>query len=250
MEIAHAQTKVLRVIGKLILLGLLVVLLAKVLLPLLVLAAVGLLTCLVARAVYHRRTTFWRILVATKERLNHCVTALFQTGTGAKAAAHRASSMLLNLAEILQAFIAVACRLLGRAARIGWVITWSVGRKFQRLVNSALVIGFRCSRITMAALFRIFARSCVSVGRLAAGAAAKIGNQSSIICGTFVEASSGALIGAMLALIFSTVTPEHPIEARLYGAALFGALLGITLGLSRTAWATQGESSHVPENQN
>src|SRR5712692_2898437 len=81
MEIAHAQTKVLRVIGKLVLLGVMVVLLVKVFLPLLALAVVGLVSWVVARALYNRRTFFKRVLFWTKERLIHSVSAFSQAGT-------------------------------------------------------------------------------------------------------------------------------------------------------------------------
>src|SRR5438046_3111348 len=124
MEIAHAQTKVLRVIVKLVLLGLLVVLLVKVILPLLVLAVVVLSACVVARALYNRRSSVKQMLFWTKERLVHCVATVSQSGTVAKAAAGRASWLLLRLIETLYAILVVAWALLGPAAHFARVAIW------------------------------------------------------------------------------------------------------------------------------
>src|SRR5260370_42515265 len=101
MEIAHAQTKVLRVIGKLVLLGVVVILLAKVFLALLALALVGLLSYVAVRALYNQRTFFKRVLFWTKERLNHSVAELSQAGPATRLAARRTSCLFLTLAETL-----------------------------------------------------------------------------------------------------------------------------------------------------
>src|SRR5437868_13234795 len=123
MEIAHAQTKVLRVVGKLVLLGVLVVLLFKVIAAFLALAVVGLLTCVLGRAIYGQRSYFKRILSFTKETLVHSAIVAFRTRTIARAPARWAYWMLLTLAETLQALVVIAGVLIGCVAMIGWVIT-------------------------------------------------------------------------------------------------------------------------------
>src|SRR5437867_2079984 len=87
MEIAHAQTGTLRVIGKLVLLGLLIFLLSKVILTLLAVAALGFVTYFCARGLYHRRARFTRILCFTKESVVHAVRLLVRIGTGIMLAA-------------------------------------------------------------------------------------------------------------------------------------------------------------------
>jgi hypothetical protein len=223
MEIAQADTKALRLIGKLVLLGLLVVLLAKVFLVLLALALVGLLTFLVARAVYHRRRSFRHVAFCTKERLVHSVRAAGQVGSLARLAARSTCCAFLRLAG---AFTALVCLLVYCVVKIGWKFARSTAR-----VSISALLGLLWGVKTFV----------VGSGEAARTAAAKISNQSGVIFATFVEVSSGALIGAMLGFIPSFLPHEHALEARVWGAALFGAFLGVLVALSRTTWPQQEE---------
>src|SRR5262245_53382430 len=78
MEIARSQTGVLRFIAKVVLLGLLVVLLAKAILTLVALAAVGLVLWVGGRALYLRRASFSRMVVCAQEALILGVSAAFR----------------------------------------------------------------------------------------------------------------------------------------------------------------------------
>lgn len=256
MEIAHDQTRVLRVIGKFVLLGFLVALLAKVILRLLVLAVVGLLACVVARALYNRRAQFKQFLCWTKEKLIHSGSMILPFGTAATGAARRIPCMLLGFAAILKALLALIGTLLLVAAKIGWVIFWKSVRELQTVITFALKIAFRQGQRIAAALLPVPGRTCTAVARTASAAVTGIRSQSSVICGTFIEAASGAILGGMLAVIlvgsFSTgrAFEASPMPVVICGAALFGAFLGITVGLSRITRAKQGEPNQLPENQN
>ena len=73
-------------------------------------------------------------------------------------------------------------------------------------------------------------------------AVAETCDRSHLIFATIVEAASGAIVGAMLGLLPSFLAHEDPVQARIYGAALFGAFLGITVSLSRTTWVKEDDS--------
>jgi hypothetical protein len=154
-------------------------------------------------------------------------------------AARRTSCLFLTLAETLLFFIVVVCALLAQVIKVSCLLAWKSVRKLERVMTSAF-LGFFCHS----------KKSAVALAQATAGALAKIRSQSGVIFGTLVEASSGALIGAMLGFVPSFLPHQQSIEARVWGAALFGAFLGITVGLSRTTWAKRGEQSHSLENQN
>jgi hypothetical protein len=85
-----------------------------------------------------------------------------------------------------------------------------------------------------------------------AAAGARISDASGGICGTLVEVASSVLVGAILlnlkgiqGLLF---LPEiDDVGARACAAVLFGAFLGITLGLSRATWARESETAIPPK---
>jgi hypothetical protein len=270
MEIAHAQTGVLRVIGKIVLLGLLIIVLAKVIFAVLALAVVGLLAYFCARFLYVRRARFARFLCLAIQGLIQSVQVLSQIGTTvAKAAVCSLSWMALRwtkfactkvasnlarlgvfMAETLRTATVLICKVLVRAATIGCAVTCKSVQKAQRVIISALLISFCCGKKTSGAFVRASVRGGSSLMRVLGTALVKTRDQSSVILGTMVETASGALIGAMLALISSYLAHEDPIQARVCGAALFGAFLGITVGLSRTTWAKDSEASQFIETEN
>lgn len=254
MEIAHAPTGMLRVIAKLVLLGLLVILLAKVILALLALAIVGAVAYVCARALYARKAFIKRSILRTGRMLIWSVAALFQAGIALLLATAVCFSVCGSL--ILWKSIPFACTRVKKLARLGSCVA-------QTIIASALVpCGFlrRAGKIGCAiigksagSLAQVSGQGCGSISRLAGAACVTISNQTSLICGTLIEAASGALVGAMLGFVSSEqglllLPHTNAILARVCAAALFGAFLGIALGLSRTCGATANELGHFLDN--
>ena len=231
MEIAHAQNKTLRVIGKLALLGVLIILLAKVIVMLLALAVVGALTCVGARAVYHRRASLKRMFFRTKEYVFRSLTSARLLGSALRRVGRAAGSLVLKAAGILLMFVLMAGTLLVYVAKTAGIGAWNFVRGARAVVSTVFVAVSR------------------QIIRMAGAVFVQIRDHARMLFATVVEAASGALIGAMLAFILRFPTYEYPLEARVCGAAAFGAFLGLTVGISRIAWAKQGEPSRVLENR-
>jgi hypothetical protein len=236
MEIAHARTGTFRIIAKIILVGLLVILLTKVLLALVVLALVGALLFTCARGLYTRKSRLRRLLHWIEERLLRSLVMVLQTTAAVLVAAagwfsrtaavislRSSRSTLINARKLLGTagwlLIATVSRsillsyaLLCYAAKTSWAMAW----KIARLTQGVLVVPVR------------------GATRATASAWATLRNQWSLICGFLVEIASGTLVGAMLGFLF--LPHVHPIGIKVCGAAVFGAFLGITVGLSRITW--------------
>ncbi|HLJ96134.1 MAG TPA: hypothetical protein VKU02_23360 [Gemmataceae bacterium] len=239
MEIAHAQTRVLRGIGKLILLGLLVILLAKVLVALTALAVIGLVVCLGARAAYGRRAFLKRVLFWTKEQLIHSRAVLLHAPALARAGAYRVVLLLLALAELLRIVLIALCALLGYLLRSAFMWLWSLIAELWRILARALTGVYSLARGVATGSLRMLAAGFTMVR-----------SHSVLLLGIFVEAASGALIGVMLGLIPNFLPSGPPMKTRVFGAAVFGAILGIAVGLSRITWAKPGEQSHLLRDEN
>jgi hypothetical protein len=233
MEIAHAYTGTFRVIAKILLVGFLIILLAKVILALLAVGLVGALIYLCVRALYTRRTRIRGFLSWIEEGLLSSVVVVFQTITIALAAA--ASWLARRIAQIslrsIQLTLITAKKSLGLLC---WLLIAALGRS----ARLACVLLGRAATIGGAVTWRLVRHSGEVVVRLlrtaswaAMSAWVTVSNHARVIGGFLVETASGALVGAMLGFLF---LPEvHPIGARVCGAAVLGAFLGITVGLSR-----------------
>jgi hypothetical protein len=236
MEIAHARTGTCRVVAKILLLGLLVIVLAKVFLAILALALVGALIFSCGRGLYLRRSRLQRLLSWLESRVLRSLVMVLQTtavglvsvaGGLSRAAARmslrsgrfsirNASTFLGTAGWLLIALISgllwLSSALLCSAARIGYATTGKV---------------VRCSQAVILVPLR-------SATWVAAAAWTALRNQWSVICGFVVEIASGTLVGALLGFLF--LPNVHPIHSRVLAAAAFGAFLGITVGLSRIRW--------------
>src|SRR5262249_42945422 len=131
------------------------------------------------------------------------------------------------------------------ATAVGWIFvcaswtllllaahTWSFLKRFLTVLMLVLlglcVYGGRTLRF----IAQLPLQASRAVGRAAAGVFAKIRCHSAVICGTLIEATSGALVGAVLlnlrsihGLLFLPDV-EH-VAARVSAAAVFGAFLGL-----------------------
>jgi hypothetical protein len=239
MEIAHAQTGILRVVAKIILLGLLVVLLAKVIVALAALAVVGLLCLLCARALYSRRNSMKRILfwvekkilasaVAVPHAIGTAVSWLFLAFSWIflglnRCALRNSKTCLYYLCRVPLRMIWLASAPIAYLLGVGWTAGWYVARHLQKTVSYPLLAG----------------------GRSAGAAVAMVRKHSRVICGTLVEAVSGALVGSMIGIVFH----PHPFWTMVCIAAIFGAFLGVTVGLSRITPA-ESELPYAQENEN
>jgi hypothetical protein len=246
MEIAHAQTGILRVVAKIILLGLLVVLLAKVIVALVALAIVGLLCFLCARTLYSRRNSMKRILFWVEEKILasaiavlHAIVTVIVTAAGwlflaaswiflrlSRCTLRNSKQCLYYLCRVaLQMITLIRLALVPIAylAGVGWAAGWNLARHFQKIVFCPLL----------------------ATGRSAGAAVVMVRKHSRVICGTLLEAASGALVGTMIGIIFH----PHPFGAMVCIAALFGAFLGVTVGLSRITPA-ESELPYAQENEN
>lgn len=258
MEIAHSPSGVLRLIAKVVLLGLLVVLLAKAILALLGLALLGLVACLCARALYLHRTSLGRIVFWTEARLTRSMTAVFRLLSRIVGSAGWLLLCPLFVILTLSRFAAWTVKksawllyalLVGAlwAGTAFCALVAQVAHKSMRPVAS----GLRCSGRAVATCVRLPLRVGVSLTHAVSAAAVRIGNLSGLICGTLLEVASGALVGTILlnlkgiqGLLFLPQIQE--LGPRIAAAALFGAFLGITLGLSRITRAKESEATVDP----
>lgn len=237
MELAHRPASVCRTIGKVILLGFLIILLAKAILTFLAVAALGLLVFLGVRLLYIRRASFRQIFLGIRTAIHPILLVV-----GACAAA------LLTVAVC-------TCRCaFSLVLRLGLQTCNLVRQLLTVLAVVLLALCFTSLRIARSLAQGVLS-GCVWVGRAAKTSVVKIRSQSAVICGTLLEAASGALVGAVLFNLVSlqgfAVLPDmDQIVARAYAAAVFGAFLGILLGLSRLPWCKQGEAAHLGDNQN
>lgn len=255
MEMAHPQTGILRVIGKFILLGLLVILLAKVILHLVVLAVVGGAAYLGARAVYLRRASFKHVILRARQMLLRSAAALLQAtfslflATGVCVsfvflAIWKAIPYACNGVRKLSRFGVCVAKVASPAAVIPFVLLRRTGK-----------IGYISVGRSAGTLVQVSRRCCAKGGDMGAVACVAISQQSRLICGTFIEAASGALVGAMFGLVSGEhgafplfESPEIPV--RILAGALFGILLGIALGLSRSSPETATEFNPLVSRSN
>jgi hypothetical protein len=209
MELAHRHTGLFRIIGKIILLGILVVVFAKAILALLALAFVGLLAFVCARALYLRRANLRRILLGLEEAI-----------WSAKALFRFLASVLLATAGRL---LLCACRLAGLAC----ALAGSATQTGSILVRS----GISWAQLPI--------RGCRSVGHAVKFVAVGIRNRAEVICGAVVEIASGALVGALLLNLpniggsLFLPDPMFNMGPRVCVGAVFGAFLGLVLSISR-----------------
>jgi hypothetical protein len=238
MEIAHAQTGILRVVAKIILLGLLVFLLVKIIVPLAVLAVVGFVCFRCARALYSRQNSMKRFLFWVEEKLLASACAVLQAiATAAGRLFLAVSWMFLRLSRstfrnrkkcffylchVPSRVIWLAYRPIAYLLAVGWTAGWNTARYFQKTVSYPVL----------------------ATGRSAGAAVAMVRKHSRVIGGTLVEAVSGALVGSMIGIVFH----PHPFGAMVCIATIFGAFLGVTVGLSRIT-PTEIELPYVQENE-
>src|SRR5438270_1048971 len=161
MEIAHAPTGILRVVAKIILLGLLVVFLAKVIVALAALAIVGLLCFFCARTLYSCRNSVKRILFWTEKKIVasaiavlHAVVTVVMTVAGWLFLAaswiflRLSRRTLRNSKRCLYYLCRVALRMIALIpltyapiaylAEVGWTAGWNLARHFQKIVSYPL----------------------------------------------------------------------------------------------------------------
>jgi hypothetical protein len=244
MERARSQNGTLRIIAKFVLLGLLVVLLAKAILILVTLAGVGLLIYICARTFHFHRDSVWRIAVWTKEILGCSVAAIFRL-----IPAILATSVWLLLCALWVCWALGG--LVSAVTRISlWVACGSL-RQCTKVLASSLVAALLYGRKTIATRGRAAFRGAGNITRVALAAGVRIGKLSGPIYGSVVEVASGALVGAILLSLRSVegllFLPEiDDAGARACAAVLFGAFLGITLGLSRATWTRESEATVDP----
>jgi hypothetical protein len=237
MELAHTHAGVLRIIGKAVLLGLLVIVLAKVIFAILALAVVGLLIFLCARALYVRRAFLRRILLWTNDAI---------LPAAAKIGVLAGVTVAAGSWFIFRALCLVLQLILGAWSVVGYV--------FKALMLLLLSLLFYGGRIG-AKVARLVTRGGVTAIQVVRVAIVSIRNQSAVICGTLLEAASGALVVAMLLNLTSVhglifLPDVEQLDARIGGAALLGALLGVTLGLSRISWVKEAPANQAAQNQN
>ena len=218
MEIAHTrQTGIFRMIAKFVLLGLLVLVLAKVLLTLLALFVLGLALYVCARAIYTRRSWWRQMLFSVRSGL------IEQAGAAVRVT--RALGTALT-AELVRLFVILA----------------ATARTCTLFACRCATHGF-CGAAKIVAVVPLVAiRGGIRAARVLRVAVAETCDRSQLIFATIVEAASGAIVGAMLGLLPSFLAHEDPVQARICGAALFGAFLGVTVSLSRTSWVKEDDS--------
>src|SRR5919201_1533740 len=132
MEIAHRHTSVLRTVAKVVLLGLLVVFLAKAILSLLAIVLVGLAFWLGARALYFRRNSLSRIAAQINQTVSDSVAAAFR--------------LIVALAAMTGWLVVgtvwacrVLCSVVGRIVRIGLGVALHVLGQCTRLLAWAVL---------------------------------------------------------------------------------------------------------------
>jgi hypothetical protein len=266
MDIAHSPSGVLRLIAKVVLLGFLVVLFAKAILALLGFAVVGLVACLAARTLYLHRAFLSRIVFRIQATLIRSTTGAFRfiaTILGLAGWLFVCALLVILIVgrfaartvktgvRLLYALLAGAlCACSAFCGLVGRVMQKSTLRSAKGLAAALLAILIYAGR-AVAACVRAPLWAGVSLTKTVSAAGARIGNLSGLICGTLLEVASGALIGTILlnlkgvqGLLF---LPEiDQLGPRIGAAALFGAFLGIALGLSRITRGKESESTVDP----
>jgi len=196
------------------------------------------------RALYLRRNSLSRIAVWAKGTLICSIAGAFRL----------IAAILVISGWLLVCALWVCralCSFISGAAQISLGVAFESLRQSTKVLASALLAALFYGGRTVATCAQLPFRGGAKLTRAVLAAGVKIGNLSGAICGMLLEVASGALVGAILlnlkgvqGLLF---LPEiDDVGARACAAVLFGAFMGITLGLSRATWARESETAVDP----